>query len=91
MSKYYLINIQLKDENSLKGIHRNMDLFFKRLWIRPYESIYIVKSKYSTVQIANILKHFMDADDSLFVIKIDKEEWVVRSPDVQMTQLLNDF
>lgn len=91
MPKYYLITLQLKDEKSLTVVHRNMDLFFKKLWIRPFDNTYVVKSKYSTVQIANILKQFMDIEDSVFVLKIEKEDWVVRSSNVGMTQLLNDF
>lgn len=72
--KNYLITYDLVGGNSFYS-YENLRKAIKNsgYWAKPLQSVFIIKSNSSALDIANVLKQYLDANDKLLVIELGRD------------------
>ncbi|HFO0628911.1 TPA: hypothetical protein ACHIJP_003225 [Acinetobacter baumannii] len=71
----YSITYDLHKIKNYTRLQEGIDALSGTVWVKPTLSQFIVKTTYTSSQIRDCLKSYVDHDDTIFVAKIDLNDW----------------
>lgn len=84
----YSISYDLHKRKDYDRIWEGIDKVSRQVWVKILESHYFIRTDLTSGQIRDFLIRYIDNDDSLFVIKVDIDDWSSKTIDPKLTKIL---
>lgn len=86
----YLISYDLINTKNYQALHQAITQVALQ-YCKPLLSVYIIKSRYSSVQIRDFLQQSIDKDDKILVIKTDMYDWATVNVPKHITDIMQSY
>lgn len=86
---YYSVTYDLIKSKDYNKMYEGIKAVSNDIWARPTRSQWIIVTNKTAAQVRDFLQSYMDADDVLFVIEVDKSSWASWNVDKKITDWLN--
>lgn len=72
---YYMISYDLQKEKDYDRVFEGIKKISKDVWCKPLLSAFIIYSEHDWRYVRDFMLAYIDSNDKLFVIKVDKSQW----------------
>ena len=90
MFNFYVVSYDLHLIKDYVKVKEAIDQFSVD-WIKPLDSFYIIKTRLDAAQVRESLMRSTDNDNSVFVVRVNLNEWASYGAKTELTDKIKDW
>lgn len=90
MFNFYVVSYDLHLIKDYVKVKEAIDQFSAD-WIKPLDSFYIIKTRLDAAQVREALMRSTDNDNSVFVVRVNLNEWASYGAKTELTDKIKDW
>lgn len=90
MFNFYVVSYDLHLIKDYVKVKEAIDQFSVD-WIKPLDSFYIIKTRLDAAQVREALMRSTDNDNSVFVVRVNLNEWASYGAKTELTDKIKDW